>query len=364
VSDRPSRGDLSQYFLISPWDGEPRVDWHRRRISVKPRHGFRPNTAYIVTMLPGLADIRGNTMPGAASVVFATGAAFPRFVIRGTIFDWAAERPAAGALVEAIGLPDSVRYLTAADSLGSFSLGPFDAGRYLLRGLMDRNNNRAIDPGEPWDTTTIVVNAISPVAELYAITRDTIPPRITTVARDDSMTIRVTFDRPLDPDQRLSPELFRVQRPDSTDVPIASVTGAREAAVRAAARDTSNQRDTTTQRRDTTARRDTSAAAGLPPSAVPLPAPRGQRAPLVTPPPAQRAGRPPPETAVLLKLAPQAQLAPATTYRVTARDVRNIQRKAGTSSRTFTTPRLAPPAARDSAGARPTRRPPADHRSR
>ena len=91
VTDAPSRGALDQYFLISPTDGDPRVNWHRDHIDVRPRHGFRPNTAYSVTLLPGLADVRGNTMTESATTVFSTGAAFPRFGITGSIFDWAAE---------------------------------------------------------------------------------------------------------------------------------------------------------------------------------------------------------------------------------------------------------------------------------
>jgi len=108
ISDNPSGGQLDRYFLISPTDGVPRVNWHRDRIDVRPRHGFRPNTAYTVTLLPGLGDVRGNQMKDGAATVFSTGAALPAFGILGTIFDWAAERPAGGALVEAISRPDSV----------------------------------------------------------------------------------------------------------------------------------------------------------------------------------------------------------------------------------------------------------------
>ena len=65
VSERP-RGapSLDQLVLISPSDGPPSVDWRRDRLVVKSRHGWRPNTAYSVTVLPGLTDLRGNAAKG------------------------------------------------------------------------------------------------------------------------------------------------------------------------------------------------------------------------------------------------------------------------------------------------------------
>ena len=42
VNDR----DISRFFLLSPREGAPRVTWRRDRVEVRPRRGFRPNTAY------------------------------------------------------------------------------------------------------------------------------------------------------------------------------------------------------------------------------------------------------------------------------------------------------------------------------
>ena len=346
VSDRPSRGELNQYFLISPNDGDPRVSWHRSRISVRPRRPFRPNTAYTITLLPGLADLRGNTMTEGAATVFSTGPDFPRFGIVGRIFDWAAERPAQGAFIQAISHPDSVTYLATSDSLGAFSIGPFGPGRYTLRGILDRNGNRALDAGEAWDSTTRIITVSRPTAELLAIPRDTIPPRISGAAADDSATVRITFDRPIDPGQPLTPALFRIQRADSTSLAIANVVGARAGAVA-----------------DSAAPRDTGRAAaarpGAPPSVVPLPpaANPPARTPSVAEPPPPRPSRPAPETAVILRLSPPARLEPGATYRATAVGIRNLLGRGGTSARTFTAPRATPP---DSTrGVPPARRPPA-----
>ncbi len=62
VSDRPvGAAQLDQIFLISPRNGQPDISWHRTRIDVRPKNGFRANTTYRVTMLPGLVDLRGPT---------------------------------------------------------------------------------------------------------------------------------------------------------------------------------------------------------------------------------------------------------------------------------------------------------------
>ena len=368
MSDNPSKGALNQYFLISPSDGEPRVNWHRSYIDVRPRHGFRGNTAYTVTLLPGLADVRGTQMTTRATTVFSTGASLPQFGILGSIFDWAAERPATGAIIEAIARPDSsVVFLAAPDSLGQFALGPFGPGRYTLLGYIDRNSNRALDPGEAWDSATVVITTNRPVVELLAIQRDTNPPRMTALAREDSATLRVTFDRALDPAQPLSAGLFRLQRADSTEMPIDRVFGAHAEADSAARRD-STRRDSTA-RRDTSARRDTAAAPPVaappnaPPSIVPVPAPTPRpAAPRVTgrpstiAPPPPRPSRPAPETSVLLKLAPQTVLDTGATYRVTAIGVRGVTGKSGTSSRTLTIPKPPPPSRSDSLRRRPLSR--------
>ena len=366
MSDNPSRGALNQYFLISPTDGEPRVNWHRNYIDVRPRHGFRGNTAYAVTLLPGLADVRGTQMTDRATTVFSTGASVPQFGILGTIFDWAAERPATGAFVEAIARPDSsMIFVTAPDSLGQFALGPFGPGRYTLLGFIDRNSNHALDPGEAWDSATVVITTTRLVTELLAIQRDTNPPRMTALAREDSATLRVTFDRAIDPTQPLSAGLFRLQRADSTEIPIDRVLGARAMADSAARRD-STRRDSTA-RRDTSARRDTTAAppVAAPPNAprsiVPVPTPR-PAAPRVTgrpstiAPPPPRPSRPGPETSLLLKLVRPTVLDTGATYRVTARGVRGLMGRSGTSSRTVTIPKPPPPSRTDSLRRRPLTR--------
>ena len=328
VTDR----DLSRYFLLSPRDGAPRIEWHRDRVEVRPRRGFRPNTAYSVTMLPGLTDLRGNAMTTGTTIIFSTGPTIPPFMIAGRVVDWVEERAAANALVEVIRVVDSLPYVGASDSTGQFHVGPLDAGAYLVRAVRDNNNNRAVDIGEPWDTVSAQVRDSTPVVELLLAVRDTIPPRLLTVAARDSVTIRASFDRPVQWDTPLDTTSFRVVKSDSTPLHIVAVTSARLAdSIAQAARarqDSAARRDSTG--RDTTARDTTTARRR--PSITDLPALPPARRVEVKP------SRPAPVRDVVIRLDSLTPLQTGATYRITASNVRGLLGPPRTSDRTLTMP--------------------------
>jgi len=355
VSDRPSASgasQLSQIFLISPRDGDANVGWHRSRLTVRPHKGFRANTAYRITMLPGLADLRGNVRRDGLTFLFSTGASFPTMSIIGTVFDWAAQRPANGAYIEATSLADTTLvYVTATDSLGRFDVGPLDPGTYRVRGLIDQNSNRVLDRGEKWDTTTTTVATVRNAIELDAIERDTVAPTIGRVVADDSVTLHVDFTIPLDPSLPLQPALFRIQRTDSTELQIASVQWA-------AAYDRAKQVADSAARADSiarAARTDTARARPAPPPPPPpaLPPTGARPAP---PPPKPRAL--PPEHSVVVKLSPSTPVAVRGTYVITARGVRSLVGKSTTKSFTFSVRPPAPPDTTKRAPRDTTRRPP------
>ena len=224
VAERPaSVTDLADLFLISPRDGTPRVSWNRDEIAVRPRSGWRPNTAYTVTMLRGISDIRGNVRNAGASTFFSTGPTVPRTRITGRVFDWVAGLPAPNALVESFVPPDSTHaYVAISDTTGAFTLQHLPPGRYVVRGFVDRNRNRGIDEGEQWDSTSVSL-ADSSVVELLVFTRDSVAPRIREVASIDSLSLRVTFDKPVDPMQQLSAANFTIVGRDSVPLTIVNV---------------------------------------------------------------------------------------------------------------------------------------------
>jgi hypothetical protein len=223
VAERPPAATtLGDLFLISPRDGVPDASWHREAIGVKPTHGWRANTPYTVIMLPGLADIRGNVRNTGASTFFSTGRTIPRTRIVGDVFDWASGSPAKGALVESFVPPDTIHpYVALVDSNGMFVIEHVPPARYTVRAYLDRNRNLAVDPSEPWDSVSVSL-ADSTRITLFIFVHDTVPPRIRDVKALDSLTLQLTFDKPVDPTQTLTTSNFAVIGPDSSRVTIVS----------------------------------------------------------------------------------------------------------------------------------------------
>ena len=346
VSDRPSgtnAAGLDQLFLISPRTGAPEVSWHRSRISVKPHNGFRPNTAYRITILPGIVDLRGNVRKDTRTFLFSTGGSFPPFSIPGRIFDWSAQRPIGSAYIEAVSKADTtIAYLAASDTTGQFELGPLPAGEYLVRGLIDQNSNRTLDRNEKWDSLSVTIQGTNSLIELDAIERDTTAANIDNVSRVDSLTLRVTFDKPLDPRLPLQPALVHLVHADSTPVDITSVQWQsafdRDQLAKQQAAADSGRRAA-----------DTSGAAARPPTPTPAPGAR-------TPPPPPKPKLPAPDKGIILHLSPATPVNPGN-YVITVKGMRNLLGKSADARRPF---EIVKPSPRDTT-ARPdsVRRPPA-----
>ena len=316
-----SSGELSSLFLISPRTGAPRVSWKRNRIEVRPKDGFKPNTAYSVTLLPGLSDLRNNVMKTGRTVVFSTGPTIPSLAIHGRVFDWSAERPAPLALIDVIRRPDSLPYIGAADSTGQFIVGPLTAGTYTVRATTDNNRNHTVDRDEPWDSVTVQLTADkAPFLELLAAPRDTIAPRLLTVTVSDSLHLLASFDRPLDPTSPITASNFRIVRTDSTPQQIASVmtSAAADSLKRAAAAD-SVRRDTTAVAR---AARDSAALRQLSAAIEQVPRP----------------SRPAPPRDIVVTMRPETPLKPGS-YRVSALNIRGLAGKPRSSDRILTVAR-------------------------
>ena len=312
VSERPAgASSLEQLVLISPSDGLPRVDWRRRSIAVRPRHDWKPNAVYTVTLLRGITDLRGNVMKDGASVLFATGPTIPDTRVAGVLYDWVAGTVARSGAVEAIALPDSIVYVARTDTAGRFTLAHLPPGAYAVRAWIDANSNRDLDPREAYDTAAVTLRDTVSLT-LLAFVHDTLPPRINTVQVVDSLTLRVELNQPLDPAQAIDTALFRLTAPDSTRVALRAVVPA-EVWDRARA-DSIARADTT---RRTPARQ----------------APAARRDSLVLPRPV------PVSRFIVLSAVP---LRPETTYRLVAVEARNLLGRAGTSARVFTMPRSAP----------------------
>ncbi len=333
ISDRGEGAQaLDNFFLVSPSDGAMDLQWHRSRIDVRPHQGFRPNTAYTVTMLPGLSDLRNNAMKRGAKLTFSTGPTIPMLSIDGIAFDWSAGTPVK-AYVEAL-TPDSIRYLAYADSTGRFSLGPLNPGSYLVRGIVDANNNHALDRNEAYDTVRVIVPGATRI-ELLTAQRDTLAARMSVPSVTDSLTLTVSFDRPLDPTQTIAASQFRLLASDSSVVPIVGAYSPLEM------RRVDSVRARTTA--DSARRADSLAGKTLAPITPPAEPPAvvpGAKAP---PPPPPRPTLPSPFNSVVIKLG--APLKPSSEYRLSTTGLRALSGRVTASDRRFSTPKPPPPKA-------------------
>ncbi len=321
----PTR-DLNGLFLISPRDGAPRIYWHRDHIGVRPKGKWLPNTAYTVTLLPGLSDLSNNVMTKSASVTFSTGPTMPPYGVLGRVFDWVAQKVAPNAVVEAIQRPDSVVYFGLADSTGQFHLGPFGAGTYTVIAFIDKNKNLERDPGELWDSVQVKIDRTQPYLEMLAAQRDTLGPRIATIAADDSVTLRVTLDKPLSPTVPIDTSRFSVRTADSVHLSMlwAESLQQYQAEVAKEHADSARVADSLAAIRDTTKRA----------KPAPPPAP-----PVKTEPAPPKPSQPAPPSVVIIRLALGSHLLPLKQYRVTATDLVNLLGYKGSSSRVFATPK-------------------------
>jgi hypothetical protein len=296
--------DIQGAVILSPVTGKVTVDWRRYRITVEPKGGFQPGRIYRLELLPVISDLRQNRMKRGALVVFSTGPALPTATLRGTVVDWTAKHGAAGALIEAMLLPDSLPYRALADSGGNFTMPQMPAGEYLVYGVVDQNGDRRREPREPFDTVRVTLQD-SAAVELFAFAHDTVGPRLRSVDLLDSLTLRLTFDRPLDPAQAPDTSMVHVAPADDSTrlLPISAVLtptaydSVTKAAAAAAARDTMQRREPSAGAgaRDTTQRRQPSRGAAAPAGVLRRQG-RGAQPPLGTP------GAPRPDTTVATRM--------------------------------------------------------------
>jgi hypothetical protein len=225
ISEQSGGGRLENLVLVSPRPERLTVSWKRRRLEIRPRGGWRAGTVYQVQLLPGLSDLRNNSLRQGHELIFSTGPEIPDTRLAGTVVNWSAARLALRALVEAIaapGTPDSLVYVTQADSAGEFLLRALPPGEYLLVGTVDENNNRRRDRREAFDSITVRLDSTES-RELWAFVHDTVGPQIRDLAFVDSVTVRVSFSQQLNPGEPDSGAVTVLLLPDSTPVAVDTV---------------------------------------------------------------------------------------------------------------------------------------------
>ncbi len=220
--ERISQERIEDAVSVSPRTSPVEVRHGRSSIRVSLRNGWEAGQIYHVTVNRSLRDLFGNSLPGNETVVFSTGPEIPDSHLSGTVVDGLTGAIIREARVEAIRSPDSLVYAVQSDSAGSFALDRFPLGSYRVRAFQDANRNRSLELFEPSDSTDVIIEAGAPATvRLRLLATDSTAPAITSVAVD-SLTLEVTFDDHLDPEQVIEPEQIVVVRPDGSAVAIDS----------------------------------------------------------------------------------------------------------------------------------------------
>ena len=334
---------LARQVILSPVHGDVAVSWGRTRIRVKPKEGWKPGRVYHLELLPGIVDLRRNILKKGQLVVFSTGPAIPQATVTGNAIQWVEQRSMVGALIEAVPLPDSVGYLTVADSAGRFHLDALPPGRYVVYATLDQNNNRRRDRREAYDSAAVTLDSLAGVT-LFAFVHDTTGPRLRIGTVVDSTTVRLEFTQalgaPLD-----TAQVHVLQLPDSTPVIVAAALTPRQYdSVTAAARKVA---------KPDSARPDTTPAARAPaPARVDTTAARPDTSELHR----LLAQRPVPFDKYVLRFA--APLKPETRYVIRVRGAVNLNGATGDGQVVVLTPKPPAPAKSDSTPTPPRPTPP------
>jgi len=272
-------GGLAHQVLLSPVAGPVNVSWHRSSVHVKPKEGWK-RRAYRLEILPGFVDLRRNRTDSTKTVLFTRGPEIGHARIGGIALKWIDQTIMVRGLIEAVPLPDTVGYLTLADSGGQFNLTNLAPGKYIVYATADDNGDRRRGAREAYDSTLVTLDSSSNVA-LFAFPHDTVPPRPRTATFVDSNTVRAEFSQALDPSAPLDTTHVQVlQLPDSTPVRVAQIF-------------TQRQYDSVAkvlQQKAESAgaaaiKHDTLAKPNIHPTVPPGPPPGAQRAPPPAPPP-------------------------------------------------------------------------------
>ena len=335
-------GDLERLVVLSPDTTVPTVEWHRDRITVRPRGGWRPNRTYRVELLPGLMDLRQNISKTGQTIAFTTCGPRPTRVLSGRAIDWTSARAVPAALIEAFHLPDSARYRTVADSTGRFRLAELPDGAYLVVATVDQNRDHKRGPTEAWDSVRVDA-ARDTVGEIWTFPRDTLPPKILDATRQDSQSIAVTFTRPIDPRLHLDTASIRVGLILPTDT---ANIGPVEAYPKAMYDSLHRATTPRTPKQDSAARRDSLSSDSTARASRPRRLALGARPPPPDDPPLQK--RPILGSVVVIRTRGLVQLGKS--YFVELTGVRTAGGITGAVRRRFDTPK--PPTAADSAKSR------------
>jgi len=203
ISERPASGTLDGSVVVSPRTGDVRVSHSRAGIEVELAGGFKRGLVYRVTVLPVFKDMFNNQMRDPFEVVFSTGAPFVNSAIAGMVWDRITGKPMRDMEVRAVSDADSASYFARADTAGIYAFRYLPPARYRLTAFEDRNQNYEVDRTEPRGERAVLLtgpDTILPL-DISALQPDTAHARVRAADVLDSLTVVVSLDHFIDPDE-------------------------------------------------------------------------------------------------------------------------------------------------------------------
>lgn len=241
-NERISQQRVEQSVVVSPEQGEVRVDKGRRELRIRVEGGWKPGRIYRVEVLPVIRDLFNNTRQEPIDLIFSTGPPIPNTALAGRLTDRLTGKPVAEARVEATRRLDSVTYVAVTDTAGLYALRHIPAGAYDLRAYIDRDRDKEADFEEFRDSAFVSLGVNDTAFVNFALLPgDSTPAQLVRAEAVDSLQLRLHFDDFMDPEESLdSVTVTLLELPDSTPVAVGEVIWPdvfekRQAALRTAA---------------------------------------------------------------------------------------------------------------------------------
>lgn len=242
--------NLGRDIVGSP-AGQYDVKPGRSSLEVRPEDGWQDSVVYYLRLPSGVTDLLRNRATEPVEWLFSTGGAVPETEVSGRVINRVTARGERDLRVLFLGA-DSVPYTAVSDTGGTFRLPGLPHGSYEAAGFQDQNRNFTYDAEfEPGGRAEFTLEEEASSAELRIIVlpADTTPPVLAAASARDSVTLRLEFDDPLDPEAELAGVTLAVRDtltgqprevaefavgslpPPEIEVPVDPVEGAEEAEV-------------------------------------------------------------------------------------------------------------------------------------
>jgi hypothetical protein len=177
----------------------------RSGLEVRPADGWREGVIYYIKLEAGVSDLLRNRTLSPVEWLFAVGGEVPLTEVDGRVIDRVSGRGARGMRLLFLGA-DSIPYTVVSDTGGIFEIPGLPYGGYTAVGFSDENRNFEYDSAfEPGGRTSFALTSTEDEVsvEVVVLPADTTPPVLTAAEGADSVTVRLEFDDPLDPDADL-----------------------------------------------------------------------------------------------------------------------------------------------------------------